>query len=369
MAVLDSYTQLGQREDLSNVLTRVAVEETPFLSAIGKSKASNTLHEWMEESLDAPAVNRQIEGFAATFGTEAARSRLNNYCQISSKTASVSNTVEALNSAGISSEYAHRMKKKTVELARDMERAHWQGSKDAGATATGARGSGGVFFWVTTNRQSMSGVTGADVTGTAQAGAASTITLAVGDGAGTADGDHFLITGGTGAGQYRVQTGAAAGDVVTVTEAWDVVPDATSTYIHYTVPVALTEDVLNDGIQSAKDAGGNPNAIYVSGSQKRAISGFATGIRRVEADGKTLGAAINVYDSDFGPMAIKYDRWTPAGTAAILDEKMFSTAFLRPVVSTELAKVGSSRDFLIEAEYCLESRGETASSIVAGISL
>lgn len=268
----------------------------------------------------------------------------------------------------MASEYAHQLKKATSELARDMERAHWQGTKGAGASATTGRSSGGVFYWVATNRKSMSNATGADLVGTAQAGAASTITVAAGTGASVTIGDHILLTGGAGQGQYRVVASKAV-DVITVTEAWDVVPGATSTYIVYTVPVALSETVLNDGIQAARDAGGKPNAIYVSGKQKRAISGFAQGIRRVSDSGKKLTNSIDVYDSDFGPLAVKYDRWTPVGTAAILDEATFNTAFLRPVVAEELAKVGSSRDFMVEAEFSLEVLGENANAIVAGAAL
>jgi hypothetical protein len=368
MAILDSFTQLGNKEDLIDVITRVAVEETPFLSAIGKKKATGVLHEWMTETLDSPAANKQIEGSAAAFGSLTPRVRLGNYCQIARKTGSVSKTQEAVSKAGVASEYAHQLQKASTELARDIERAHWQGTKAAGASASAGRGSGGVFYWVSTNRQSMSNASGADLTGTAQAGAAATITVAAGAGASCTAGDHILLTGGTGQGQYRVIASLAT-DVATVSEAWDVVPDSTSTYIVYTVPVALSEAILNDGIQAAKDAGGAPNAIYVSGKQKRAISGFAQGIRRVSDSGKKLTNSIDVYDSDFGAMAVKYDRWTPVGTAAILEEKKFNTAFLRPVVAEELAKVGSSRDFMVEAEFTLESLSENASALVAGAAL
>jgi len=371
MAILDAFTQLGNREDLIDVVTRVAVEETPFLSSIGKKKATGVLHEWMTETLDTPADNAQIEGSAAAFGTLTPRVRLGNYCQISRKTGSISKTQEVVSKAGVASEYAHQLKKATTELARDIERAHWQGVKVAGASAATARRSGGVFYWASTNRTSLTNQAGADLTGTAQAGGASTITLAVGQGASTTSGDHILITGGTGQGQYRVQTGAAAGDVITVTEAWDVVPDATSTYIVFTVPVALSanETLFNTAVQAAKDAGGNPNAVYVSGFQKRGISSYGQGIRRVASDSKTLVNSIDIYDSDFGPLAIKYDRWTPQGTAAVMDEKMWNTAFLRPIMSEELARVGSSRDFMIEGEFTLESLGENASALVLGASL
>jgi len=187
-------------------------------------------------------------------------------------------------------------------------------------------------------------------------------------------GDHILITGGTGQGQHRVGA-AIATDTITLdatisgNSTWDVTPDATSTYIIYTVPAAMTEALLNDTIQAAKDNGGNPNAIYVSGFQKRAVSGFAQGIRRVEGNSKTLTNSVEIYDSDFGPMKMVYDRWIPVGTAAVLEEDKFATAFLRPINVREMAKVGSSRDLKIEAEFCLESLDEQASGTLFGLSL
>jgi len=360
MAVLSSYTQSGNREDLIDVVTRVAVEETPFLSTIAKTKATGTLHEWMTESLDAPVDNAQIEGSTATFGNLSQRTRLNNYCQISRKTGQISDTQESVLKAGVSSEYSHQVEKATKELARDMERVLWQGTKNTGSTSA-ARRSGGFLHFVSSNRVSLTNGTGADLTGTATAGSATTISIAAGT---AAVGDQVLITGGTGAGQYRVVTGVAT--LVLTVAAWDVAPDNTSTYVVYTAPVALTETAVGDGLQAAKDAGGNPNAIYVSGKQKRAISGFATGLRQVVDQNKVLTATVDIYQSDFGNIQLKYDRWTPEGTVAIVDEKMFRTAFLRPINVKELARDGSSRKFMIEGEYCLESLGENASAAVFG---
>jgi len=362
MAVFQTYTAVGNNEDLSNIVTRVAVEETPLLSSIKKTKATGVKHEWVNETLDAPVFNAEVEGSDAVYGVITPRTRTDNQCQIVRKTGLISRTQEAVMKAGISSEYSHQLEKKTKELARDMERVLWQGSKSAGS-ATVARTSEGIFSFLATNRQNMATTL---VTGTAQAGAASTITLAVGGGAGTAAGDRFLITAGTGAGQVRTQVGAAAGDVVTVSEAWDVVPDVTSVYSHYGVPLALSEVVLNNGIQASRDAGGQAKSVYVDGKQKRAISGFAQGIRRVGESSKTLVNSVDMYDSDFGQLQIKYDRWTPAGCAAILDEEYFATAFLRPVIAEEMPTTGSARKFMIEGEFCLESTGESASAIVMG---
>lgn len=39
-----TLTTVGIREDLSNLIFRVAAEQTPFVSNIGRTKAKQTLH-------------------------------------------------------------------------------------------------------------------------------------------------------------------------------------------------------------------------------------------------------------------------------------------------------------------------------------
>ncbi|MFZ1427184.1 MAG: hypothetical protein WAS21_10485 [Geminicoccaceae bacterium] len=73
----------------------------------------------------------------------------------------------------------------------------------------------------------------ADVTGTAQAGASGSITLASGSSASNNfyRGCVIQTTGGTGAGQTRlIRTYVGSTKVAGVTPAWDVAPDATTTY-------------------------------------------------------------------------------------------------------------------------------------------
>jgi hypothetical protein len=41
-----TYSAKGIREDLSNVITNIAPEETPYQSNIGRETISNTLFEW-----------------------------------------------------------------------------------------------------------------------------------------------------------------------------------------------------------------------------------------------------------------------------------------------------------------------------------
>jgi len=375
MAV-NTYTQVGNREDLIGVVTRIAVEETPLLSSIGKTKATAVRHEWITDSLDAPAFNAEVEGSDVNYDPLATRVRNQNTCQILRKAGQITDTQQSAMKAGVKDEYANQLEKATKGLALDIERAHWQGAEDVGAIpsalvpAGAPRTSRGVLSFLQTNRVSMTNAAGADLVGvTPAAGGVSTITLAAGQVATV--GDQILLTSGVGAGQYRIVS-AVAGALTTVSEPWDVVPQAgvvPTNYIIYTAPVPLGEVELNDAIQSAKEVGGSPTTLYVGGRQKRAISGFASASRRTNDNSKTFTNTIDVYESDFGTMKVKYDRWTPEGVVGVIDESLFRTAWFRPIKAEEMPRSGSARNFMIEGEMCLESLGEQASAVVLGCSL
>ena len=92
----DSYDSIGNREDLSDVIYDISPVDTPFMSNIGRTKATNTLHEWQVDSLAAhSADNSVIEGDDATNDAVSATSRYKNYTQISDKVVVVSASMEA----------------------------------------------------------------------------------------------------------------------------------------------------------------------------------------------------------------------------------------------------------------------------------
>jgi hypothetical protein len=102
-----TYSAKGIREDLSNVITNIAPEETPFMSNIGRENVSNTLFEFQTDTLAAAAANAQLEGDdVGTFDSVVATVRVQNYCQISRKTIVLSATEEVVNKAGRRSELA-----------------------------------------------------------------------------------------------------------------------------------------------------------------------------------------------------------------------------------------------------------------------
>ena len=79
-----TYSAKGIREDLSNVITNISPEETPYMSNIGRENVSNSLYEWQTDVLAAAAANAQLEGDDVTsFDSVTATVRLLNYAQIS----------------------------------------------------------------------------------------------------------------------------------------------------------------------------------------------------------------------------------------------------------------------------------------------
>jgi len=287
MAAFQTYTQKGNREDLLDIIVNISPTETPMLSGFGKGKASGTLHEWMTDSLAAGSDGRVIEGAVFTAVALAARTRVGNYCQINRRSFEVSDTLDAVDKAGVKGgEYEYQLAKALKIMATDMEVDIVSGVSGAGTTAA-ARKSRGVLSFISSN----------------------------------------------------VETGSATPGTQ-----------------------ALTESMYNDSLQTIFDSGGNPDTTYANGFQKRQISAFtASQTRNIEASSKKLIASIDVYESDFGMQRIILDRYMTSTIIAQLQKEMWKIAMLRPVKHTPIAKVGSSRRGMTEAEWTLESLNEAAS--------
>ena len=51
MAGMESYTVVGTKEDVSDVITMISPTKTPFLSSIGTRPVHNKIFEWQEDAL------------------------------------------------------------------------------------------------------------------------------------------------------------------------------------------------------------------------------------------------------------------------------------------------------------------------------
>lgn len=104
----------------------------------------------------------------------------------------------------------------------------------------------------------------------------------------------------------------------------------------------LGQTNFNQLLQNIWLQGGRPNATYVHGFNKRQISNWATPSmpRAIEATGKKIVTAVDIYDSDFGRLQVLLEREMPVAQVAVLQEQYWKKAFLRPFFFEELGKSG-----------------------------
>ena len=112
----------SNREDLTDVLTILAPEETPALSSANKQKANATFVEWTVDGLSNPSTTGISEGADITSFTDqfASRARLGNYIQKFRRDFMVSDLQEAVDSVG-PAKVAQAEAKAIRELKRDIE--------------------------------------------------------------------------------------------------------------------------------------------------------------------------------------------------------------------------------------------------------
>lgn len=301
-----SYSAIGNREDLSDVIYNVDPTDTPFLTSIGRTTASAVLHEWQTDALDAASgTNVVLEGDDATTDAVTPTVRLSNTCQISDKVPRVSGTEQAVVSAGRRDELAYQVVKSALALRRDMETSLTANNAEVTGNSTTAREFGGLEAWYETN--TSRGTSGAD--------------------------------GGAG------NTAATDG-----------------------TQRAYTETLLKAVIKSCWDNGGDPDCIMLGSFNKQVNSTFTgNATREKSAEDRRLVATIDIYQGDFGTYEIVPNRFSRDRSAHVLQKDMWAAAYLRPIQMANLAKTGDSERRQIIVEYTLESRNEKASGIVADL--
>ena len=313
MATYQTYTAIGQREDLSDVIYNISPTDTPLLNTLARGKATAVYHEWQTDSLSAATTNNAaVEGADASDATMSPTTRLGNYTQIVQKTIKISGTLEAVDKAGRKSEKAYQLSKASAELKRDIETILTANQGRSAGDASTARQLGAMLSWIKTNTSKSSGTTaGVDPT-----------TVGV-----------STRTDGT--------------------------------------QRAFTETILKDVIQKVYTSGGNPKILMVGPFQKQAVSAFAgIAAQRFMAPANsptTIIGAADVYMSDFGTISVVPNRFMRTRDALVLDPEYAAVAYLRPFATNELAKAGDAEKTQILAELTLEMRNEAAHGIAADL--
>ena len=312
MATYTTQTAIGQREDLTDIIYNISPTDTPFMSSIGKTKATAVYHEWQTDSLAAATTaNAAVEGADASSATLSPTVRLGNYAQIIQKTVQVSGTLDAVNKAGRKSEKAYQLAKASSELKRDLETILLANQGRSAGSSTTARKLGSILSWIKTNSDVGSG--GADPA-----------TIGV-----------STRTDGT--------------------------------------QRTFTETLLKTVVSEVFVSGGSPKILMVGAAGKQKVSSFAgIAAQRYMAPSNTpttiIGAA-DVYMSDFGTMSVVPNRFMRTREALILDPEYAALAYLRPFQTNDLAKVGDSENTQLLAEVTLEVKNEAAHGIIADLDM
>ena len=342
-----SSADISNREDLANFISMITRDETPFMSSIGKTKATNIYHEWQTDTLEAPGNSRVEEGTdyitpgvtvgtgetgVSPFGSPAQdgdnigaafnvvgpnRTRLGNYCQINGKTMAISGTRRAIDMAGVADEYAYQLKKRGTELRRDLE-MDMVGTQNL-AVASGQRTMGTYRAWINND---------------------ATTTFAGGGALGVSN-------AGTGRSSYSVPASKGA----------------------------LSLSDIDSVMQKIYEEGGKASKVMLSPKLRRDFSDLMvtdSGVRRnIDMDGK-LRQSVDVYMSDFGDLMVVPNYIMGLGSlkdeaAFIYDPQWFSIATLRPLQEVDIAQRGDSTIGMMIEECTLEVKNPIGCGAIYGL--
>ena len=356
---------VSQREDLADFITMITRDETPFISSIGKAKATAIYHEWQTDELETPGDSRIGEGtdyiepvsgggatatpaVGAKFATDGPnRTRLGNYTQINGKTIAVSGTRRAVDQAGVADEYAYQLKKRGTEMKRDVEHdmIHSHNvSAAVGNQNANARSAGGYQSFINST-------------------------------------DTCVYVGGFGApatvadGTGRIRSAATSG-----------------TSQPSTGSLALTD--IDSVMQKIYEQGGTATSIMVSPKLRRDFSDLMvsdTGVKRELGTSGQLRQSVDVYMSDFGDLMVvpnyimglanSIQLTNSAGSpgnlgattnmadksALIYDPMYFAIANLRPLQEVDVGQKGDSTVGMMVEELTLEVRNPKGCGAIYGL--
>jgi hypothetical protein len=306
----DSYDAVGIREDLSDVITNISPEETPFYTKSGKTRARNTLHEWQTDSLRASAANAHIEGDATTAGAATATTRLGNYTQIFKNAVVVPDTDEGLDKAGRAREVAYQTLKIAKEQKLDIEKALFDNNARVAGNSSTARELAGAPAWLTSNITNT-GTGGVDPTG----------------------------------------------------DGTDARTDGTQT--------AFTQADFDSAMQSIWENGGNPDTVYLSAFQMNVALGFTGNNNQrsaVQAGDERVIKSLAVYVTPWGTVEFVPSRENRSRDVFIMQDDMWEVATLRPTKNVALAKTGDNTTRQVVTELTLVCKNEAANGMVVDCS-
>ena len=330
----ETYTQVGIREDLSDIIYNISPTETPFMMMIGRGTGDQSTHEWQIDILTAADADNNVpqgedDSTGGFYAVVVPTVRVSNFMQISRKSVMVSGTAEVVDKAGRKSELAYQLAKKAKELKRDMESILIAGNSgtDPQARVAGVTTASALLApyetWVTTGTGQPSNI--------------------------ASDGLNTTKTGGSPSDEFSPGIGNER-------------TDGTQR--------AFKEADLKEVIREAWTEGGDPSVIMVGPFNKQALSAFSGNTTRFDrSEDMRLVTAVDVYVSDFGEHRVVPNRFSRDRSALVITPRMYSVDYLRGFRQSALAKTGDAEKRMLLAEYTLRVSNPHASGMVADLTV
>jgi hypothetical protein len=310
---LSTYSAAGNREELANVIYKIAQTMRPFQQNIKKGTCKSTYPEWQKQSLRAPVVtNMNIQGEDTAATAAKTTERYGNRTQIFKECAAVTRTQQAVDAAGRPNEMSYQVLLKGEELLNDMEMSLLANqAANAGNTTTPAQ-LAGALAWMASN-----------------------------------------ISRGAG-GSTGVYAGGNQGAAVNGT----------------TRP--FTEALLKSVLASAFGNGAvGPKLALMSAAHKQVFSSFS-GIADIRVNAQnhqaTIIGAADKYIGDFGELTTVPVQFGLTRDVLIIDPAYWELAYLTPLKTEPLAKTGDSDRKQLVAEATLKALNEKSSAVIADLS-
>ena len=326
--VSGSYTAQGsQREDLANYISNISRDMTPFMSSIGKNKASAITHEWSTDTLATPALQAAAEGSTFAESDGPVVQKIDNKTQIFTKGIRVSGTLEAVDKAGRKSEFKYQTEKRGKEIMRDIEKTlvstqvkGTQGSSASGNIQAYARKMGGYASYATS-----------------------------------------AVVAGTAAAPTGTGSSACSGDGTDV---------ATAATAHTNADFTLADinEVLR-GINGETSAA--PSKIMMSTTNKVKFSDLVNtssmNTRRNIDEKGSLRQSVDLYESDFGNVELVPNYVMDNTEVFVYDPSLLSVSTLRPVHFRDIREDGDSMRSYMVHECTLEAKSPTGNGIIIDV--
>jgi hypothetical protein len=121
MATYTTYSVVGMKEDVSDIITDITPTDTPMVSMIKTQKVHNRVYQYQTDALANAASNAAVEGADPSMATLTATTMISGNTQILTKAFQISQTSDAVSTYGRAKETAYQLGRALKEIKRDLE--------------------------------------------------------------------------------------------------------------------------------------------------------------------------------------------------------------------------------------------------------